>query len=93
MPSIVASIRVKKEKTDEAKAFFKELAGQVLKNEPGTLAYVFHQRKDDPQVFVAYEKYESEEAFQTHSANLGKEVARFGAVLDGAPDIVLLEEI
>jgi hypothetical protein len=34
------------------------------------LAYVFHQKKDDPAVFVAYERGESDEAFKQHGQNL-----------------------
>ena len=93
MPSVVATIKVKEDKIEEAKAFLKELSAEVAANEPGTLAYVFHQKKDDPTSFVAYEKYESEEAFKTHSANLASKGAKFAGILDGRPEIVLLDEI
>jgi quinol monooxygenase YgiN len=65
----------------------------VRANEPGTKAYVFHQRKDDPCVFVAYEKYENDEAFKAHGANLRAHGGAFAAVLDGRPEIVILDEI
>ena len=93
MPSVVATVKIKEDKLEEAKAFLKELAADVAANEPGTLAYVFHQRVDEPTTFVAYEKYESEEAFKTHSANLAAKGAKFAGILAGAPEIVLLEEI
>ena len=93
MPSVVATIKVKEDKLEEAKAFFKKLAAEVKANEPGTLVYVFHQRRDDPLTFVVYEKYESDEAFALHGQNLAAKGADFMALMSGPPDIVLLEEI
>ena len=93
MPSVIATIKVKEDKIEEAKTFLKELAADTLKNESGTLAYTVHQRKDSPTTFVFYEKYESDEAFKTHQKNLGKVAAQFGAILAGAPELVVLEEI
>ena len=62
MPSLIATLRVKEDKVEEARKLFKELQESVRAEEPGTLAYVFHQKKDDPRAFVVYEKYESDEA-------------------------------
>jgi len=93
MPSVVATIQVKEDKVEEAKTFLKELSSETLTSEQGTLAYVFHQQKDDPTRFVAYEKYQDEEAFKTHSANLASKGAKFAGILAGAPQIVMLEEI
>ena len=93
MPSVIATLRVKKDKVDEAKRFLNGLAAKVRANEPGTLAYVFHQRKDDPAVFVAYEKYTDDAAFKTHGKNLASEGAGFAALLDGRPEIVVLDEL
>ena len=93
MASVVATIKVKEDKLDDAKAFFKKLAAEVKANEPGTLIYVFHQRRDDPLTFVVYEKYENDEALAVHSRNLAAKGADFMVLLSGSPDIVLLEEI
>jgi quinol monooxygenase YgiN len=93
MPSVVATLKVKQDKIEEAKNFLRTLAASVKANEPGTKAYVFHQRKDDPAVFVAYEKYESDEAFKQHGQNLRAQGASFAALLDGRPEIVLLDEL
>jgi len=93
MPSVVATIQVKEDKIEEAKQFLKELSADTLSSEPGTLVYVFHQQQDDPTTFVAYEKYESEEAFKTHSKNLASKGAGFAGILAGPPSIVVLEEI
>ncbi len=93
MPSVVATLKVKQDKIEEAKGFLRTLGANVRQSEPGTKAYVFHQRKDDPSVFVAYEKYESDEAFKQHGQNLRAQGANFAALLDGRPEIVLLDEI
>jgi quinol monooxygenase YgiN len=93
MLSVVATLKVKEDKLAEAQAFFKELAAGVLANEPGTLAYVIHQRRDDPPTHVVYEKYESDEAFALHGKNLAAKGAEFMAFLDGPPDVVILDEL
>ena len=93
MPSLIVNLRVQEGRIEEAKALFKELAAQVRQNEPGTLAYVFHQRKDEPNTFVVYEKDESDAAFKTHPQNLAEVGARFGALLAGPPELLMLEEI
>jgi len=93
MPSVVATIKVKEDKIEEAKTFLKQLATDTLANEPGTLVYTVHQRKDDPTTFVFYEKYESDEAFATHGKNLKSAGAGFAAILAGAPDIQILDEV
>ncbi len=93
MPSLIATVRLKEGKVEEARSFFKELGAQVSRDEPGTLAYVIHQKKDQPQTFVVYEKYESDAAFKAHQKNLGKVAAQFGSILAGAPEIVMLEEL
>ncbi len=93
MPSVVATLKVKEDKIEEARAFLKQLAADTLANESGTLAYVFHQQKDDPTAFVAYEKYESDEAFALHSKNLASKGAGFAGIMAGPPKIVILEEL
>ena len=93
MPSVIATIKVKADKLEEAKGFLKQLAADTLAKEPGTLAYTVHQRKDQPATFVFYEKYESDQAFAEHGRNLKAVGAQFAALLAGAPEIVLLEEV
>jgi len=93
MPSVVATLKLKEDKLEEATAFFKELAAGVLAEEPGTLAYVIHQRRDDPRTVIVYEKYESDEAFGVHGKNLAAKGAEFMALMDGPPEIVLIDEI
>jgi quinol monooxygenase YgiN len=93
MPTVIATIKVKEDKIEEAKQALKSMAADVLESEAGTLAYQFHQRKDEPTLFVAYEKYETEEAFAEHSKNLPARAGGLAGLLAGAPEIIMLEEI
>ncbi len=93
MPTVIATIKLKEENAAEAKGFFKELAAEVIANEPGTLAYVLLERKDDPLTVVVYEKYESDEAFIEHGKNLATKGAQFAQYLAGPLDVVALDEL
>lgn len=93
MPSVVATIKVKEDKIEEAKAFLKSLAAETLENESGTLAYIPHQQKDDPTTFVFYEKYESDEAFALHGKNLASKNAEFAGLMAARPEITILDEL
>ena len=93
MPSVIATIKVKEDKVEEAKSFLKQLAADVLAKESGTQTYLPHQSKSDPRTFVFYEKYESDAALATHGKNLAAVGKEFGALLAGKPEIVYLEEV
>ncbi len=93
MPSVIATIRVKEEKVEEAKSFLKNLAAETLANESGTLAYIPHQHKEDPTTFTFYEKYESDEAFAIHGKNLASKNAEFADLLAGRPEITYVDEL
>ena len=93
MPSVVAIFKVKEDKVAETKRFVKHMAADVLAKEKGALAYLPHQRKDDPTTFVFYEKYASDADLAAHGKNLAEVGAQFGALLAGAPQILYLEEV
>ena len=93
MPSVIATLKIKEDKIEEAKTFLKQLSADTLAKEPGTLAYTVHQKKDEPTSFVFYEKYESDEALAQHSENLKAVGSSFAGILAGRPEIVFLEEI
>jgi quinol monooxygenase YgiN len=93
MFTVLAELKVREGKIDEAKSAFRELMKTVKAAEPGTLVYAFHQRKDDPRTFVVYERYQDESAFQTHMGNLGQHAAAFAAVLEGPPSATFLDEV
>jgi quinol monooxygenase YgiN len=91
MPSVVATIKVKEDKVEEAKRFLKQLAADTLAKEKGTLAYLPHQRKDDPTTFVFYEKYASDADLATHGKNLAASAASSARCSRAAADRYLEE--
>lgn len=66
MNTIIARIKIKDGKEEQALAALKKMAEGVEANEPGTLAYVIHQSKDDPSEVVFFELYKDDEASKTH---------------------------
>jgi len=93
MLTVLAELKVREGKVDEAKAAFRDLMKTVKSTEPGTVVYTFHQRKDDARTFVVYERYQDESAFQTHMANLGQHTATLAAVLEAGPSVTFLDDI
>ncbi len=92
--SIVATVQVKEGKMEEAKEVLKKLVPKIKESEPGTLEYIPHTVKQDPNAIIFYEKYQDEDALKAHFANLGKNMAEFAPLLEpGNPDIKNLEEI
>jgi quinol monooxygenase YgiN len=65
--TIIARIKIKEGKEDDALAALKTMAEGVEANEPGTLAYVIHKSMDDPSEIVFFEMYTDDEASKAHS--------------------------
>ena len=64
--SIVAKIRAAKGKGDALAALLAEQAAVVRKAEPGCLVYRPHRSTKDPDVFIFYEQYKDDAAFDVH---------------------------
>lgn len=64
--TVVATIRASKGKGDALAALLTEQSAVVLKEEPGCLVYRAHRAESDPELFLFYEMYESEAAFEAH---------------------------
>ena len=93
--TIIATLKIKEGKMEEAIAALKEVVPEVLKAEPGTLAYVPHTVRGagNENLIIYYEKYADVAAMKTHGANLGKYMAKLGPLLDGPADIKSCNEI
>jgi quinol monooxygenase YgiN len=63
---VVATLRAAPGKGDELAAFLIEQCGVVRANEPGCLAYRLHRANDDTDLFLFYEAYIDEAAFEAH---------------------------
>lgn len=64
--TVVAKLRAAKGKGDAMAALLTEQAAAVLKAEPGCLAYRAHRSTKDPDVFLFYETYADDAAFELH---------------------------
>ena len=91
--SVIATVRIREGKMEEAKEVLKKIVPKIKESEPGTLAYIPHTVKQDPNAIIFYEKYTDAEAMKTHSKNLGKNMAEFGPLLEPGMDLKNLEEI
>lgn len=64
--TVVARIRAATGKGDALAALLSEQAAVVRKAEPGCLAYRLHRSTDDPDLFLFYEMYVDDAAFDLH---------------------------
>ncbi len=82
---ICATLRAKSGKEDELIAAMSDLVKEVNEKEEGALDYRFHQAKNDPSLFMVYERYKDGEAMQAHmtSPHFQAAGAKFGDLLEG----------
>ncbi|MBW2560453.1 MAG: antibiotic biosynthesis monooxygenase [Deltaproteobacteria bacterium] len=94
MVALIAKMKIKEGRMDEATDLFRDLVPKVGKEE-GTLGYAVCRDKANPNLLVVVERYRGMEAIQAHSSTPHfKEFSKaVGALLDGKPDITILEEI
>jgi quinol monooxygenase YgiN len=64
--TVVAKIRAAKGKGDALATLLAEQAGVVRKAEPGCLVYRPHRSSKDPDLFLFYEMYKDDAAFDVH---------------------------
>jgi len=64
--TVVATIYPKAGKEDEVGALLVEMAEAVRRSEPDCLIYRPHRLTTDPAVFLFYEQYRSDVAFEFH---------------------------
>jgi len=64
--TVVAKIRAAKGKADVLAALLAEQAAVVLREERGCLVYRVHRSTKDPELFLFYEMYADDAAFDLH---------------------------
>jgi len=64
--TVVAKLRATKGKGDALAAFLSEQAAVVLGAEPGCFVYRAHRSTTDPELFLFYETYVDDAAFEAH---------------------------
>lgn len=92
--AVVAKLKVKAGSEKQIEEAFRTMVSKV-RGEAGTESYVFHRSTQDSTVFVFYEVYKDQAAFEAHSktphfAEMGKALA---GNLDGRPQVDILTEL
>ena len=64
--TVVARLRAAPGKGDALAALLTEQCGVIRSSEPGCLAYRLHRGSDDPDLFLFYETYTDDAAYQAH---------------------------
>ena len=95
--TVVAKIRAAKGKADALAALLKEQVAAVMKAEPGCLVYRPHRSTKDPDVFVFYEQYKDDAAFDAHrkAPHLGayRERREKEGLTQGTPEVEIFRSL
>ncbi len=89
MPHVVVAYwRPRDGQTEKVEAILRELAKEI-RREPGNLQFTVNRSRDNPNEFLLYEQYKSEQAFLDH-----RQTPHFKAlVLEGAVPLLERREI
>lgn len=95
MVVVLARLRLRPDRADEGAAALRDFVEYVRREEPGTLTYVVHRKRDEPRELIVYERYADQASFQEHtnSARFAEMFSVLGPMLDGEPVIELWEEV
>ncbi len=88
--TIVADIRVRPDRVEQAKAELLKLVAPT-RAEAGCLQYDLHQDNDDPAHFLFFENWETRELWRAHMES--DHIAAFRAATEGAIESVALSEM
>ncbi|MCH8160590.1 MAG: antibiotic biosynthesis monooxygenase [Chloroflexi bacterium] len=86
MVTIIARMKIREGKEEEALAKVTAMAEAVQANEPGALAYIVHRNQEDPSEIVFFELYADDAAFESHgqTAHMGAMRENFVEIFDPA---------
>jgi quinol monooxygenase YgiN len=93
MITLIATLKVKDGKMEEAINALKEIVPNVKASEPGCLAYVPHTVRGDEKTIIFYEKYSDKDALKLHSANLMRNMEKLFPLLEPGMDVKTCYEI
>jgi len=93
MVTLIATLKVKGGKMDEAVKVLREIAPRIKEAEPGCLIYIPHRVRGEDNTIIFYEKYRDEEALKVHSSNVPKSLEKLMPLLEPGLDIKTCYEI
>ncbi|MGO8991343.1 MAG: putative quinol monooxygenase [bacterium] len=93
MITLIAKVKVKEGKMDEAINALKEIVPKIKAAEPGCLVYIPHTVRGEDNTIIFYEKYQDKEALKVHSSNLPKTLEKFAPLLEPGTDVKTCYEI
>ncbi len=94
MVAVIAKMKIKEGKMDEATELFRGLVPKVGQEE-GTVGYALCRDSRNPALLVVIERYRDKEAIQAHSStpHFKEFSAAVAPLLDGKMDLSILEEM
>lgn len=93
MITLIATLKVKEGKTEEAIKALKEIVPKIKASEPGCLEYIPHTVRGEDKTIIIYEKYSDKDALKLHSANLMKNMEILFPLLEPGMDVKTCYEI
>jgi len=91
--TLIATLKVKEGKMEEAISVLKEIVPKVKAGEPGCLEYIPHTVRGDEKTIIFYEKYSDKDALKMHSASLMKSMESLFHLLKPGMDVKTCSEI
>jgi quinol monooxygenase YgiN len=93
MITLIATLKIKEGKTQDAINALKEIVPKIKASEPGCIEYIPHTIRGDESTIIFYEKYSDKDALKLHSANLMKNMEGLFPLLEPGMDIKTCYEI
>ncbi|MFZ1036471.1 MAG: putative quinol monooxygenase [Smithella sp.] len=93
MITLIATLKIKEGKTQDAINALKEIVPKIKASEPGCIEYIPHTIRGDESTIIFYEKYSDKDALKLHSANLMKNIESLLPLLEPGMDIKTCYEI
>lgn len=89
---VIAQVRVREEKREEAVRLASEFA-RSSRGEPGCIGYRFYNDLDEPNLFFLFEQWESAEALEVHfgTPNMDRFNQRLPALIEGEVEVQRFE--
>ena len=95
MVCVLATLKVKEDKTEDFEKIFKNLSEDVRSNEEGNIFYQVAKDRENENTYLVLEHYKDQESVDAHgkSDHFRAAGAKLAECLDGAPVIKRLDAI